>query len=392
MKKSILLVLLMSVEILTMKAQYPISLSEAVRKALVSYPSLSASRWNTMSYRAMEGTAWDIGATELSSGAEEMGKGNEGIRTLFNVRQELDILAIKSRRNFLRQQTRLAEGENRLLEREMAREVSLDYVHAFIARLKRNHYVQLDSIYSAFEQAAVLRYRTQTTSELEYLSAQNQSRKVSVILEQAEHDLLMANQKLSRWLDGDTLYTTVDPNEDNRENDMDTSFTAHPVLRLARQKIDVADASIRMARSAYWPKFYAEFGSQEIGSSKGYYSWQIGLSIPLVFGATKARVRSAQMERRRIEAELESNRRQLTNSYRNLQAEYEKWKKSVSYYRQTVLPLAKAQKEKALLTYREGATGYLEFIQNLHEAVQTEIDYIDVYGRYLETKLNLKYY
>ncbi|MCO6024916.1 TolC family protein [Prevotella cerevisiae] len=387
-----ILFLLASVTHVTI-AQQQISLQEAFKKALATYPTLRSSHLNTSSRKALEGTAWDIGSTEMSSGAEEMGKGNDGIRTLIAVRQNLDIFNIGVRRQMLRQQTRVSEAETQFLERNLIREVGIDYASAFVARLKIEKLRGLDSVYSDFERAAKLRYTTEATSRLEYLAAQNQARQIKVTLKQAQYDLLMANQNLSRWLSADTLYTPDDKMMlSEQERLLDLSSTTHPILGLAEEKARLADAGIKEARSAYLPKLFAEFGSQKIGSVNGYYSWQVGLSIPLVFGATKSRVRSAKIERERSQADYDDVRRRYSFSIKELQAELAKWEQSVTYYRQTALPMAQKQKEKALLTYKEQETNYLEFIQNMHDAVQIEMGYLDAYAKYLNTKLNLEYY
>ncbi|MCH3993467.1 MAG: TolC family protein [Prevotella sp.] len=387
-----ILFLLASVTHVTI-AQQQISLQEAFKKALATYPTLRSSHLNTSSRKALEGTAWDIGSTEMSSGAEEMGKGNDGIRTLIAVRQNLDIFNIGVRRQMLRQQTRVSEAETQFLERNLIREVGIDYASAFVARLKIEKLRGLDSVYSDFERAAKLRYTTEATSRLEYLAAQNQARQIKVTLKQAQYDLLMANQNLSRWLSTDTLYTTEnDLGEYENARFFNFNASPFPALVLAEEKTKLADAGIRDARSAYLPKLYAEFGSQKIGSVNGYYSWQVGLSIPLVFGATKSRIRSAKIERERSQVDYENEQRKFHSTLQQSQANFDKWKKSVDYYRQTALPLAEEQKKNALSAYKEQETNYLEFIQNIHEAVQIEMGYLDAYAQYLETKLNLEYY
>jgi len=44
------------------------------------------------------------------------------------------------------------------------------------------------------------------------------------------------------------------------------------------------------------------------------------------------------------------------------------------------------------MSYREGAIGYLDFIQAVKTAMDTELDYIDAYAKLLESKFNIEYY
>ena len=64
----------------------------------------------------------------------------------------------------------------------------------------------------------------------------------------------------------------------------------------------------------------------------------------------------------------------------------------MEYYRKSALPLANEQRRNALLSYREGQIGYLDFIQALKTTMDVEFSYIDAYQKLLETKFNIEYY
>ena len=61
-------------------------------------------------------------------------------------------------------------------------------------------------------------------------------------------------------------------------------------------------------------------------------------------------------------------------------------------YQNSALPVAKEQKEAAMVAYREGATDYVGFIQNMKDATQTELDYWNAYAACLNARFNLLYY
>ena len=156
--------------------------------------------------------------------------------------------------------------------------------------------------------------------------------------------------------------------------------------------VNLSQAVAKEASAQRLPKFFLEAGVQKLGSQNGYYAWQVGVSIPIAFGATKATVKSARLSSQRARADAEEVSRQLVSKRNSLRMEYDKYLQSVDYYRRDALPLAKEQKRIALLSYQAGSIGYLDFIQAVNGALTTEMNYVEAYTKLLEAKYNLIYY
>jgi len=374
----------------TLKAQQSISLNKAVQMAIDTYPSIEAARLDVRAQKEMKRSAWDIGATEIATGTEEKGKNNDAITTLISVRQNLDILGIGARSKFYGKQVDVSRAQVKVEEREIRREVSIDYGMAYVAHQRRLVYDQLDSIYRDFEKAAKLRYETEATSKLEYISAQNQARQINLTMLQVIRDEQIALINLNRWLGDKTSYTT-DSSVTELPTDVVPSSTIPPIMQLADEKIKLADSKYKMEISEFFPKFFVEYGKQKIGSTTGYYSYQVGLSLPLFFGAQSGRTKAAKTERYIAEQNYNSRQRELVSQRDAITDQYEKWKSSLKYYSETALPLAKEQQQAAIQYYHKGATDYLGFIQNMKDATQIQLDYWNCYSEYLNTKFNLEY-
>ena len=374
-----------------LRAQQTITLDEALRKARADYPALRASRLQAGSMKALQHAASPLGDLELSTSGEEIGHGNDAITTLVAARQNLDLFSVKSRRRRMEQETQVAEAGTRLMERQLQWQLSLDYAADVVARLRLEQYRQQARLYTDFVAAAKLRYDTQAASLLEYKAAQSQQRQVELSLIEAEKDLDKAHINLSRWLSTDTVYQSVDSIGAEVTIASDT-LSLHPALGLAQEKVRLAEAVARETRSAALPKLYVEMGSQKIGSRTAYWSWQVGLSVPVSIGANKARNRAAALDTEKAHADLMAEQRTLGTQQRMLDSEYAKWRSTVDYYRTSALPLAQEQRRIALLSYQKGATGYLDFIQAMKTAMDTELSYVDAYAKLLESKFNIEYY
>ena len=251
-------------------------------------------------------------------------------------------------------------------------------------------YDELDSKYRDFEKAAKLRYETEATSKLEYLSAQNQARQIILTRQQAIQDEQIALKNLNRWLGENTSYTT-DGSVAAMSTEAIRSSDLHPMLQLADERMKLADSKYKMEISEFFPKFFVEYGKQKIGSATGYYSYQAGISLPLFFGAQTGRTKFAKTQRDVARQNYDLQQRELTSRQSAATGQYEKWKTSLKYYFETALPLAKEQQQAAIQYYRKGATDYLGFIQNMKDATQIRLDYWNCYSEYLNTKFNLEY-
>lgn len=386
---SILCTLLMAA---SLQAQPSISLQEAIAMAKNRYPALKASRLHTQSTLAMQRTARDFGNLELSMGGEEIGRGNDAVTTLLAARQNLDIFSVKARWQRLQQETRVAHATTRVLEQQLQLQVSSAYAADQMARLRLELYRKQAELYTRFVEAARLRYDTRAASLLEYQSAQSEHRRVELNVIEAEKDVEKAHIDLSRWLSPDTLYQSDTVIVDEQVATSAAMLGAHPAIVLANEKLKLASDISKEMRANALPKLYVELGSQMIGSRLGYWSWSVGVSVPVDMGANKARRQSALVEIEKAHTELNDQQWRIDVHNRQLNCDYSKWQRTVEYYRKSALPLANEQRRNALLSYREGQIGYLDFIQALKTTMDVEFSYIDAYQKLLETKFNIEYY
>lgn len=386
---SILSVLLAA---LTLDAQPSIGLQEAIALAIKRYPALEVSRLHTQSTLAMQRAASDFGDLELSMGGEEIGRGNDAVATLLAARQNLDIFSIKARRQRMQQETRVAHATTRLLEHQLQLQVSTAYVADQMARLRLEQYRKQAELYTRFVEAARLRYDTRAASLLEYQSAQIEQKRVELNVIEAEKDLEKAHLDLSRWLSPDTIYQSTPTVVDEQVEAPAALLEAHPAITLASEKMKLASEVSKEMRASILPKLFVELGSQMIGSRMGYWSWSLGVSLPVNLGANKARRQSALIEIEKARAELSNEQWTINARNRQLSNDYGKWQRTVDYYRRSALPLASEQRRNTLLSYREGKIGYLDFIQALKATMDVELSYIDAYQKLLETKIYIEYY
>ena len=370
------------------KAQV-ITLQQAQEMAIKYYPSMRAVHLNIQSQQALLPSAFNLGDTELSTGGEEIGKGNEATYTLIALRQNLDIFSIGAMKGLLNQQLKVAEAEGRVVERDLMREVGIDYVNALVARHRTKVYEGLDSVFSDFEKAAKMRYETEATSKLEYISALQQLRQNELALRQAQVDEDIAKRNMNRWLGTETHFLPADSLELSIETPL---LNQAPTIQLANEKVKLTEKQVKAEKAEFLPKLFVQGGSQKIGNNSGYWSYEVGVSMPVFSSERRAKAKAGKLQFEAEKAQQEHTELLLKSELQTLSANKEKWHEQLKYYREVVLPLAVEQQRVAIMSYHQGAIDYIGFIENMKEAAKVQLDYWDVYGEYLTSHIKLLYF
>jgi cobalt-zinc-cadmium resistance protein CzcA len=372
-----------------------LSLQDATRTALVNYPKLKAARLEITRREALEKTAYDLGNTQIFTGAEEFGMGSSGVYTIIGAQQQnIDVFGIAPKKAMQQQKVVLAEAALDLSETTLRQKVREAYFSTYVARNKWLLYGRLDSIYQDFQRAAQVKYEVEETPRLAFLAASNQVKQITLLLEQSAYDYTTELQRLNLWLATDTMYTVAETSSPDWLESLPLvdSLGSHPVIAVANQRILVAEAERKVAEAALKPRLNAQYGLQNIAGQFPFHQFQLGISIPLFAQPEKARIEAAEIQTRIAEQDYRQDRLELNAEYRALQQQYMKWYASWQFYQQEALPLAREQLQGSILAYREGAIDYVTFIQNLQTSVQAEVNAQEALGRYLESKAKLEFY
>jgi cobalt-zinc-cadmium resistance protein CzcA len=376
------------------KESKPIDQQQAVELALANFPLLKNKKLEIEQQKALKKTAWDLGTTKIFTGGEEINDGNGVYTTIGLQQQDIDVFGIVPKLRLRNEQIFLAEKGYELSRLELEQKVKTAWSKAYVAKSQLLAYKQLDSVYNEFERAVALRYEVEAISRLQWLSAKNQASQIHLKRQQSQRNYNIALEKLNLWMGGDRFYevsasldTSFSPLELFRGDSVD-----HPAIELYKQEVEVAQAKYNSIRSEFLPKLNLEGGKQEVNDNGGFYSFQAGISIPILSGKSYGQTKAA-----RIEAEIATqsaayHTAALQSNYRTALQDYLKWEESWSFYENQALPLAEEQQRAALMAFNEGAIAYVQFIQMLDKVVELELDALQALENYLEARATLEYF
>lgn len=373
-----------------------ISLNEAKKLAIENYPKIQSARLEIENQNVLRKTAWDLGNTQVFTGKEEVGNGSDGVYTTIGIsQQKIDVFGIAPKLKLQKERIALAKNALNLTIAEIEREVSVAWGEVYATEKQYHVFNELDSIFADIRRASEIRLEIEAISRLEYLATVNQANEVQIKKEQAYRDYLSALQKMNLWFASDTFYTVSKAEVSQIDKPFDYSINSlenHPLINSSKQQIEVAEATIKERKSQFLPKFQGQYGRQEIAGQGGFYTFQVGLSIPL-FGAPElGETQSAKIKRDIAEQNFEQTKLEFNYQYQNIREQYLKWLNSWDYYRDKALPLAEKQRSSAVIAYREGAIDYVTFLQNIRDAIRINIESWNAFSNYLDSRYQLEYF
>jgi cobalt-zinc-cadmium resistance protein CzcA len=292
----------------------------------------------------------------------------------------------------LQQQRYLAETTYDLSGLQLEMEVRTAWSKAFRAKRKWALYTELDTLYARFLKSATLNFEEEAISRLEYVTAKNQALQIGLEKQQAHSDYLMALQRLNLWLDPDIFYTVPEELPKMAPPVVDPPLAEHPAFLLSQHRIQEADAKYKVARTGLLPKLSVQGGMQQLNGQDGFYSYQAGISFPLLSGTQRGKVKAAELDREIARAQALLEQRRLGLDYQQALETFLKWENTWQFYRDQALPLSGEQRKGALFAYREGALDHTAFSQIMRDAIETEMDALDALENYLSSLFHLTYF
>jgi cobalt-zinc-cadmium resistance protein CzcA len=408
-KTSVVLILLTGSLLISRSVQAqtakPLTLEESIQTAIQNNPQLRRSALEVSQNKALQGTAFNPEKTVITLTQDPTSGGN--IDNSLGVTQTFAFPTVYSaQRKVLNAQTALSEKAKIISENELVKQVKLTWYQLLYAQNKLKQLASQDSLYKRFAERAALRYKTGETSYLEQLSAVNAYKEIQVAKKQAEADVLISRQELQQLMAVSylpvivpaalTKLTYISPDSG--------AIIGHPQLAYYQQRSALTDAQVKAEKSRYLPDLTLGYRQQLLigvfnpaNINRGYFpgtrigGFEAGIAVPLFFGAQKSKVKAAQVGQQIAQAEQQNATMLLTKQYNQALQTLAKYDEALNYYDEAGLKQASEQIRIAQFAYSKGEIGYIEFIQNMTQAINIHLAYLSTLRDYNQTVIELTY-
>lgn len=370
------------------QAQQPISLNAALDTAMKNNLSVRNQQLNADYLKKLKGAGWDANQAVITG---EYGKINSAYNdNRFTISQTIKFPTIYSRQKLLLNE----EWKEGLLnvsvkQSELKKQVTSVYYQLLFLRNKKELLQYTDSIYALFLEKAAIRFKTGESNILEKTTAETQRGQIALQAGQLQQDYAILQARLKVLLN-----TTTDVEPDDTPLKMplpggidSTELKKHPYLQLLEQQEQTTLSRYKLEKSRLLPDLLLGYNNmtmrgmgaddKEYSGDTRFQSAQIGVGIPLFFGAQKAKIGAQKINQELAKSTYQAGLQELQLRYTEAEKQYSKMMQAVSYYEQSGLKNADTIIATANLQFVNGEINYLEWVMLNNQAFSLRNEYLD---------------
>ncbi|MBN1789842.1 MAG: CusA/CzcA family heavy metal efflux RND transporter [Bacteroidales bacterium] len=371
-----------------------LQLSEAIDLALTNNKELQSYRLKAEQSRRLKGEAFDIDPASLyySYDANNFAENNVPLK-VFGIQQSLSFPGVYSSQfKALRSQAELQRMIYEVHRKQLMKRVSQQYYQVAVLQKRLQYYHKLDSLFSFFRVAAERKHEVGETNYLESLTAQSKALQVKTKTMQTGEDLRTSLQQLNATIQSDSSYTVPDQEIQPLEV-MSKDLAGHPGILMQDELQRLAGNKLRVEKNRLLPGIDLEYfmGTNEGEEAETYPGYQIGLTIPLWFGAQRSRVQAAKIEKEIAFSDALNYSISLKARQEELLTEIRKYGEAIQQYEMNGKKMANEINKYASMAYENGEIDVFQYVQSLENAAELELDYLDNLNNYNRMVLELNY-
>ena len=384
--------------------QRTITLDQAIEEALQNNGSIKASQYHLEARKQLQKTSFDLPKIDVNL---QYGQYNSYANdNNITVTQTIPFSSFGSQGALNRALTTSATLEKSVSENEIIFQVKQVYFQLAFAKARRLLLLRQDSLYEGFMKAATLRYRTGETYLLEQTTAQSQRNEVTMQLQQNQAEIFRLQSQLKTLTQGqelpDIASSELAPIRFDYEMDT-TSYKENPSIALATQQVEVAHREKKFLGAKAAPDLHIGFFTQTLtgapnletgqlaSSSERFTGFIVGLSIPLWYAPHDGRVRSAELNKRASESNLNYYQQSLQNQLQQAGQMFQAHKNNLQYYLSSSLPNADLILKQAQIAFQQGEIGYPEYLLGIRNAIAIKENYLKTLNEYNQSVIYIQY-
>ncbi|AMR26161.1 hypothetical protein A0257_03015 [Hymenobacter psoromatis] len=363
-----------------------LNLSQSLQAAGLQNQSLQNAGLQTQQQRALIRTGIEPPRTVVDF---QLGQTSSNLTDhTFNIIQQTAFPGVYiAQRKLLEGQGITAEQQAAVSRRNLVQSVRSGYYGLLVTYRRVALLRRQDSLYRRAAHAALIRYKVGETNRLEQVAAEARARELENRLLTALSDLEVQREQLGQLLGRptpaaidttDALIAPLTPADTAA-----LSPESNPTLGLLRQQIAVSQLQTRVEELRRLPDLRAGYFQQTIRPEfSALHVGQLGLAIPLLGQAGRARVAAARLGEQVAQGQLSYATSQLSTQLSTLRRQLRRAAASLAYYQKTALPQAQLILTTAEKSFRAGDIDYVTYVVNTDPAWQIQTNYLDQAQRY----------
>lgn len=254
------------------------------------------------------------------------------------------------------------------------------------------------SLFEQLSEAAQTRSDMGESSEIDAMQADLQLSEAQNNLEMANKEIMNARYDLFETVGldpedqtydisfPDTLhYISVDIDQEEVLRQLEN----HPELRQINQEQQAAEYFTKAAKSNYLPDLNVSYYRQDFGSNYDFYGFEVGVSIPLWFGANQSqKVKQAHAQKREVDWKLQEQQLSIKKRAEQTWHSYQTTRANILRFRESIQARSSELVDMTQRGYRYGELDLLTLLEAQRTYLRTQEAYYktlrDYYLRIIE--------
>ncbi len=375
-----------------------VTLQQAIDEALSRNGDVRSAQYDVSVQRALARGAVSLPRTELTYLQGQLN--NPGIGdALLSATQRLESPTVyRAQTALAREHVRSSESGAEVTRNVVVSQVRRAYLQLQYLNAKRRLLRRQDSIFSEVERSSRLRFEAGEATRLESVASSTRALRARNAVVENDADVAIATTRLRVLLwSSDSLQladTTLSPGELPASADT-SQFRRNPELAKLEQELRVSRSAVSVERQRLLPEILLGVNvvtfrglpalngdGRTVGNGERFPSYSVGLGVPLFTASTRARLSAARVSEGAAAAQVAWSTVLVRSEMERLLQERDKLRQSLQYFRDQALPQVALVVSNSDAAFRAGEISYLEHLQNLTLASETESDSLHAIYRY----------
>lgn len=391
---TMIIILLISVIGPTVNAQNQrvIDVNEAIRIALKNNRNIIAHDYEIKSAQSLLQTAMELPKLDFNV---QLGQYNSArFDQSFQVSQTIPFPTIfAARKQLVNAEINSNVIQHELTANEIKNQVRSCYYQVQYLQHNQMQLSFLDSLFGDFIRIAEVRYKSGDTKRVDISTAKVKLGEIKLLAQQNEVYLKSAVYQLQQLLNTDESFI-IDTAEKFQPLTIDILIDSvmladHPSVKDIYQQMQIALSTAKVTKAQGLPELFIAYtnqsliGFQNINGQENYYDWNrrfsylnVGVSIPITYGATKAKIKSLEYHKQALEENARQQQINLSTQLKQSMLQYQHNVEAFNYYQSQALPNADEMLTVARISYQTGDISYLEYLYALQTAAEIRLNYL----------------
>ena len=358
------------------------TLDECIKYSVEHSPQMQLANKSIERAKILQGTAWDVDKTDVTLGQDPTSGGSPDNALSFTQSIEFPTYYM-ARHGQLKAETKAEKGRAQVVKQDLVSDVKSAYYQLVYEAERLRLLASQDSLLRRYKDLAQKRYEAGEAKQLEVLTAEQMMRENNMEMVAAQSEAEGVRQKLCGLMGIDTtiepVETTLSPTDWVQQG---YNYAMTPEGQYAQDRMLVADKAVKVAKNGYAPSLSLSLRSQLVITSWDPYhqnrsrfdqgnfmGFEVGVGVPLFFGATRAKVKAANRDREIVQLEMQQEQQQRQQEYNACLSRLNAARVRLEYYQQEGGQKAAEMERISCTEYEQGESNYHDLITTLQNCI-----------------------